>query len=178
MSHNVETMAYTNEVPWHGLGVSLKNTPTVEGMLKAAKIDWTVSKRKLATTNGSDKFTHPVKSHFALTRDSDGHILDVVGAGYVPTQNAQAFKFFKEFVEAGRATMETAGSLQQGRFIWGLANLKSSFMASAGDKINGFLLLLSPHKQGKSMLAKVTSVRVVCNNTLDLALHEGGRATF
>ena len=160
MSHNVETMAYTNEVPWHGLGVSLKSAPTVEGMLRAARIDWTVSKRKLATTNGEDKFTHAVTSHFALTRDSDNRVLDVVAAGYVPTQNSEAFGFFNEFVKAGRATMETAGSLQYGKYVWGLANLKTNFTLPGNDRVNGYLLLLSPHKQGKSLLAKLTQVRV------------------
>lgn len=177
MSHNVETMAYTNEVPWHGLGVSLKEAPTVAKMLRAAKIDWTVSLRKLMTTNGDDQFTHAVPSHFALTRDSDGRILDVVGSGYVPTQNEQAFEFFDEFVKAGRATMETAGSLQYGRYVWGLANLKTNFVLPGNDRVNGYLLLLSPHKQGKSLLGKLTQVRVVCNNTLTMALNEGG-STF
>ena len=55
MSHNVETMAYTNQVPWHGLGEALKNAPTVEGMLKAAKIDWTVSKRPLSACFHEDR---------------------------------------------------------------------------------------------------------------------------
>lgn len=181
MSHNVETMAYTNEVPWHGLGHALKQAPTVEGMLKAAKIDWTVSKRPLSACFHEDRVngkTFPVTSHFALTRDSDNRVLDVVGRSYVPTQNEEAFKFFKEFVESGRAKMETAGSLQHGRYVWGLANLNQQFLAQAGDKVRGYLLLLIPHKQGKSLLAKVTSVRVVCNNTLCAALGEGGKPTF
>lgn len=169
MSHEIETMAYTNEVPWHGLGFKVDNKQTVDSMMKAAKIDWKVEKQKMYLANGTE-----VNDNYALVRDSDSRVLDVVGNVYKPAQNADTFKFFKEYVEAGDAYMETAGSLRNGQFVWGLANLNATFKLKGDDQVKGYLLLMSPHKQGKSLIARFTTVRVVCNNTLTLALREGG----
>ena len=169
MAHNVETMAYTNEVPWHGLGFSLKTAPTVKEMLKAAKIDWKVERVPMFTEDGTE-----VPEFAALRRSNDGKVLDVVGSRYQPVQNSEAFEFFQEFVKAGNATMETAGSLRGGKFVWGLANLKTEFKLPGNDRVKGYVLCFNPHQQGKRMLYKTTSVRVVCNNTLDIALKGAG----
>lgn len=175
MSHQVETMAYTNEVPWHGLGTYIEKAPTVEKMLKLAKLDWEVERRDIfhLTHNGQDEVTK-VDDFAALVRSSDNKVLDVVGSRYIPAQNKDVFAFFKEFVEAGSATLETAGSLKGGRYVWGLADLKTSFKLRGNDQVKGYLLVASPHEQGKSLVIKFTSVRVVCNNTLTLALGSGG----
>ncbi len=170
MSDLVESMAYTNEVPWHGLGEDVGDLKRVEEWMKRARIDWTVEKRKLITAHN----LVPLKRWFALTRTSDGKVLDVVGSKYTPVQNAEAFKFFKDFVEAGDATMETAGSLRGGRFVWGLANLNQSFNLNGDDEVKGYILVGAPHEKGKSLVIKLTNVRVVCNNTLSLALREVG----
>lgn len=169
MTHEVETMAYTNEVPWHGLGYRVdKGTTTgkgaVERMIKAAKIDWTVEKMPLFMADGT-----PVDAA-ALVRSTDNSILDVVGSGYVPIQNHEAFAFFNDFVEAGDATMETAGSLKNGQYVWGLASLGDAFTLKGNDTVKGYVLVGCPHQQGRSLIIKFTTVRVVCNNTLTLAL--------
>lgn len=170
MAHLVETMMYTNERPWHGLGEYVKDAPSVDQALELAGINWRVEKQELYLKG--DK--HSIPGHYALVRDSDGRVLDVVGKDYVPFQNKDTFKFFKSFVEAGGATMETAGSLKGGRMIWGLAKLKREFKVSAGDVVKNYLLLATPHEQGKSLIAKATNVRAVCNNTVTLALAERG----
>lgn len=181
MSHQVETMAWTGEVPWHGLGKKVLPDLTAKQMLKEAQLNWTVSKRPLFTTAkapADDGFrntgTSPVgEGHQALVRDSDGRVLDVVGPKYVPVQNEQAFEFFKSFVEAGGASMETAGSLCGGSYVWGLAKLKRSIRLGKGSQTDEqiqYLLLMSPHVHGKSLVAQTTSVRVVCRNTLGFAL--------
>lgn len=170
MSHEVESMAYTNEEPWHGLGTYVADAPSVEEMIRIAGLDWTVEKRKLITAHN----LVPLKRWFALTRTSDGSVFDVVGSRYTPIQNTEAFKFFKEFVEAGDATMETAGSLRGGRFVWGLANLNQSFTLNGNDEVKGYILVGAPHEQGKSLIIRLTNIRVVCNNTLSLALREVG----
>lgn len=182
MAHEVETMAYTNEVPWHGLGVYVAKAPNVKAMIKLAGIDWRVEKQPLqaghfegegdkrkAVFNGR---SGQVPNFFALTRDKDGRVFDVVGHGYVPTQNVEAFEFFNEFVEAGDASMETAGSLRGGQFVWGLAKLNRSFKLPGKDEVKGYLLCVCPHKKGKSLLFRSTAVRVVCANTLAMALGE------
>ena len=167
--HEVETMAYTNEVPWHGLGKSFPKPPKVKEMLKGAGLDWGVELRDIYMP-GVDV---PIKIAKALVRDKDNHVLDVVGPSYVPTQNAEAFDFFNEFVNAGGAHMETAGALRGGKFVWGLANLKQQFEVVKGDTIKGYLLVICPHQQGKSLIIKLTTIRVVCMNTLRLAMRGG-----
>lgn len=169
MAHKVETMAYTNEVPWHGLGVRVDKAPSVEKMIKLAGLDWRVDRMPLFTADGTE-----ATGFAALQRSSDKRILDVVGSQYKPVQNTDAFKFFVEFVEAGGASMETAGSLRGGKIVWGLADLKVSFkMKNGNDRVKGYLLVASPHEQGKSLIIRFTTVRVVCNNTLTLALSKG-----
>ena len=177
----VETMAYTGKTPWHGLGDDFTGNLTVEQMLKKAKLNWTVSLRPLAFNTDrtpADGFDAneglaTTDSYRALVRDQDGKVLDVVGSRYLPTQNAEGFKFFKEFVEEGDAHFETAGSLRGGRIVWGLANLNAGFKLAGGDEVRGYLLLALPHEQGKAIVAKFTSIRVVCMNTLMAALRGG-----
>lgn len=170
MSADVETMAYTNEVPWHGLGFKVDGNQSVAQMLKAAKLDWNVNREPLFLKGVKD----PIEGFAALVRDKDRAMFDVVGSQYTPVQNAQAFEVFNEAVKAGKASMETAGALKGGRIVWGLAALKSSFTLTGGDKVNGYLLCVCPHEQGKSNIFKLTAVRVVCRNTLALALRSGG----
>ena len=169
MAHQIETIAWTNEKPWHGLGTKLDKAPSVEGMLTAAGLDWEVSRQPMFTSDGQE-----IPGFAALRRSSDNKVLDVVGSRYQPVQNAEAFSFFNEFVKAGKATMETAGSLRGGQLVWGLANLKQEFEVTKGDKVKGYLLCVSPHQQGKSLIFRTTTVRVVCNNTLTLALKSKG----
>lgn len=176
MAHQIESMAYTNEVPWHGLGHRIDDAPTVPKMIKKAGLDWSVNKHPLyySEKGADEKAESKVEDAYALVRSSDGKCLDVVGKSYRPVQNKDAFQFFNEFVEAGKAKMETAGSLRGGRYVWGLANLQSSFKLEGNDEVKGYLLVASPHEQGKSLIIKFTTIRVVCNNTLTLALKHSG----
>jgi len=175
MADAVETMAWTNEVPWHGLGHKVDGNLSPKQMLKAAKLDWSVSLRSLRAGDSHNALVHntEVKEFFALVRDSDETVFDVVGSRWKPTQNEEAFEFFNEFVHAGGATMETAGSLHGGRMVWGLANMQRAFKLKGGDEVKGYLLMALPHEQGKSIRAMLTMVRVVCNNTLTQALRDG-----
>lgn len=176
MAHEIESMAYTNEKPWHGLGHHVLEAPSVDKMLKLAKLDWTIEKHPLhySQTAPEDRPNAEVNDYFALVRNTDGKCLDVVGRHYRPVQNKDAFEFFNEFVQAGKARMETAGSLRGGKYVWGLANLQSSFKLDGGDEVKGYLLVASPHESGKALIIKFTTVRVVCNNTLTLALKHSG----
>ena len=167
MTDEVETMAWTDQVPWHGLGKNVPRDLSVDAMLGAAGLDWTVSKQKMYI-EGGDR----VPDAYALMRDTDRKVLDVVGNVYTPTQNHEAAEFFREFVEAGNAFIETAGSLKGGKHIWFLANLGKDFKLAGGDALKSYLLCSSPHQQGKSMVFKFTNIRVVCNNTITMALRE------
>lgn len=169
MTHAVETMAYAREVPWHGLGFKVSDNLTPAQMLKAAKVDWKVEKRKVsfATAAGGHKI---IGEKFALVRTSDENYLSMVGTTYRPVQNEAAFDFFKKYCEAGHMTMETAGSLWDGKYVWCLAKINKDFTLGKGDKVEGYVLLMSPHVHGKSMLIQTTAIRVVCWNTLSMAI--------
>lgn len=169
MTDAVETMAWTGETPWHGLGFEVSNKLTPQQMLKAAKLDWKVEKRPLFYP-GKDGEMVQVKDKFALVRDKDHAQLSVVGSTYKPVQNERSFEFFKKFVMAGHMNMETAGSLHGGQYIWALARIGKDFKLAGGDEVRGFLLLSSPHVLGKAMVIQFTPIRVVCWNTLSWAL--------
>ena len=170
MAIKTDTVAYTNTPPWRGQGVSVNKGATVAQMLKAAKLDWKVEKVPLTGPEGDE-----VPGHFGLRRSTDRHYFDVCGSRYIPTQNADALGFFNDFVKAGDATLELVGSLAGGSIVWGLAKLDQEFElpGSRKDKVRGYLFLGSPHIQGRSLVARMTTLRDVCNNTLSIAMRKG-----
>lgn len=173
MAHMVESMAYRGETPWHGLGFKLPAEVDTDGMLVAAGLNWAVNREPVYCLDGEGRLLD-VPGTFALVRSDNGRVLASCGKVYKPTQNRDAFEFFRRFVEAGEATMETGGSLDDGRFIWGLANLNAGFKLANGDESKGYLLVGNPHKPGQSLVVKHTMIRVVCMNTLTSALASGG----
>ena len=182
MAHQVETMAWAGDKPWHGLGVEVDANLTPLEMQEAAQLDWTVSKRPSYTLDApewsEDVGIIQAENTFHIVRDSDNRILSHCGRDYVPIQNEDVFKFFKRFTEAGHMTMETAGSLKDGGEIWGLAKISEDFELAGDDLIKGYLLINQPHIVGRSMTIKLTPIRVVCNNTLTMALQQGGTGSF
>ena len=165
MAHMVETMAYAGELPWHGLGVKVIDDLTPEQMMQKAGVDWSVETQDLVTAGGS-----VIKNKHALVRSSDGLVLDVVGKGWNPVQNADAFNFFEEYVKAGDMQMHTAGSLDNGKMVWALAKTNDSFELFKGDVTENYFLFSNPHQFGKAIDIRMTPIRVVCNNTLTLSL--------
>ena len=167
MAHNVETMAYAGEVPWHGLGKQVPSDLSPEQMLKAAELDWTVEKVPAFATIAGKKQN---VGWSALVRSSDDRILDVVSDEWNPIQNHEAFNFFEEYCRAGDMDMHTAGSLRNGQIVWALAKVKESFELFKGDQVDSYLLFTNPHRFGQCIDIRFTPIRVVCNNTLTLAL--------
>ena len=167
MAHNVETMAYAGEVPWHGLGVPVSNDLTPNQMMKKAGLDWTVEQIDSYVTVGDKKIPTGMK---ALVRSSDNKVLTNIGQVWNPVQNEDAFNFFSEYVLKGDMEMHTAGSLKGGQLVWALAKVKESFDLFGGDTVESYLLFSNPHKYGFSIDVRFTPIRVVCNNTLSLSL--------
>ena len=179
MAHEVESLSYSGKLPWHGIGFEIIGETTPAGMLKSAKLDWTVSKRPMVTANHKNFATEPVaydlafQDLFALVRDSDNKILGVCGPQYQPFQNSEVFDFFNKFTEAGHMKMEVAGSLKGGHYVWALARLEGeAFTLMNEDKNFSYLLMLSPHVWGEALTILFTSVRVVCWNTLTQAMNK------
>jgi len=167
MAHMIETMAYAGELPWHGLGVKVDDNLTPKEMLDAAELNWEVEKQDLVTAGGIQ-----VPGKKGLVRTSDNTLLDIVGDDWNPVQNEEAFDFFKEYIEAGDMEMHTAGSIRNGQMVWALAKTKDSFELFKGDVTENYLLFSNPHKYGACIDIKMTPIRVVCNNTLTMALDQ------
>jgi phage/plasmid-like protein (TIGR03299 family) len=173
MAHELEMvngqaqMAYVGDVPWHGLGTKVNPDLTPDQFQKVAGLDWTVEKQPLMTPNGVK-----VPNKEALVRSSDNSVLDVVGTGWNPVQNSEAFEFFHDYVMAGDMEMHTAGSLKGGQMVWALAKTKESFELFNGDVTDNYFLFTNPHQFGKSINIRMTPIRVVCNNTLTLSLSQ------
>lgn len=170
MSDKVQTMAYVGEVPWHGLGTALPANPTVAQMRKAAGLTWEPAVLEQRFTFDGKPRTSPDR---VLVRDDTGFVLDTVGPKYVPIQNAEVLAFFREYVEAGDLTLETAGVLDGGRYVWALAKMQAGFALDRQDKTEGYVWLANPHQYGQGAVAKFTAVRVVCWNTWQAALAGG-----
>jgi len=167
MAHQVETMAYAGEVPWHGLGVPVSNDLTPVQMMQKAGLDWQVREVESFVEYDGKRMSTGQKS---LIRESDAKILTNVGENWNPVQNETAFEFFSEFVLNGDMEMNTAGSLRDGQMVWALAKVKDSFELFGGDQVDSYLLFSNPHQYGKSIDIRFTPIRVVCNNTLSLSL--------
>ena len=180
MSHEIEMvngvaqMAYAGELPWHGLGQQVSDDVTTDGMMKAAGLDWSVAKQPMYYMDDLGEMGEvPGKS--ALVRSSDNKVMDIVGQDWNPVQNAEAFEFFREFVDTGDMKMHTAGSLKDGKMVWALAKVNDGFTiktAQGEDSVESYLLFSNPHQYGKSIDVRFTPIRVVCNNTLTLSLNQ------
>ena len=170
MAHEVETMAYAGELPWHGLGTEVSNDLTPIQMMQKAGVDWEVEQQKIVTESGIE-----IKDKVALVRTSDNTLLDVTGKDWKPVQNEEAFTFFSEFVAAGDMEMHTAGSLKEGRNVWALAKVKESFDVFGEDRVDSYLLFSNPHQYGKAVDVRFTPIRVVCHNTLTFSLQNASK---
>lgn len=180
MAHELEfvngeaQMAYraSQGKPWHGLGTPVNDEMSPVEMMKAAGVDWEVEKVDSFIEFDGRKIKTGQQS---LVRKTDGKILTQVGPGWNPVQNREAFEFFTDFVANGDMVMDTAGALKEGRLVWALADVRDGFTLFGGDEVRGYLLFSNPHMYGKSIDVKFVLERVVCNNTLSVALNEKGQ---
>ena len=172
MAHGIfnnDTMFSVAKKPWHGLGTVLENAPTIEEGIKQAGLDWNVSLRP-TITNDEDAIT--LDSHKIVVRDDIKQPLGIVGSNYNVLQNSEAFSFFEPFVENNLASLETAGSLFNGKKVFILARINSDNMVvGKDDEIEKYILLSNSHDGTQSLRVGYTPIRVVCNNTLSLAEH-------
>ena len=168
MAALVESMVYTREKPWHGLGTKVEEAPTSADALRLAGLDWRVEQKNIQLCGGSK-----VPGYKANVRSTDGKVLGVVSDRYRIVQNADAFEFTDSII-GGDVRYETAGSLNGGKKIWLLAKLPETEIA--GDKTEPYLCFSNTHDGSGAVRVCMTPIRVVCNNTLNLALDSAKRA--
>lgn len=182
MAHNIEirngqaSMFYVDEPPWHGLGKRLESPATAEEAIRAANLDWKVMKVHLYAKQGKTRLC--VEGKYGIVRKdlwgkNECTVLGVVGKQYTPLQNTNAFKFFDPIVGEGAAIYHTAGVLGKGERIWILAKLPEDIRVVGDDIVNKFLLLSNSHDGTSAVQVKFTPIRVVCQNTLTMALRQG-----
>ena len=163
MSANVETMFYVREKPWHGLGTLVMEAPASADALVWAGLDWRVIQKEVRTEDGDW-----IAGYKANVRSTDGSVLGIVSDRYKVVQNEDAFRFTDELLGEG-VTYETAGSLQYGRKVWMLARMPQRYII-AGDEIEPYLVIMNSHDGSSGVKVAMTPIRVVCQNTLNLAL--------
>lgn len=169
MSANVETMMYVRETPWHGLGTMVQEAPNSAEALKLAGLDWEVKPTDIIL--GGD-YGNVIEGHKANVRTSDGAVLGIVTDRYKVVQNAEAFSFTDSLV-GGDVRYETAGSLHGGRKVWMLAKLPSETVV--GDEVTPYMCFTNSHDGTGAIQVCMTPIRVVCNNTLNIALNTAKR---
>lgn len=168
MPANVETMFYVRNKPWHGLGVKVKEAPTSSEALVYAGLDWEVLQKDVYTDEGLR-----VHGYKANVRSTDETTLGIVTDRYKVVQNRDAFRFTDDLLGAG-VTYETAGALQGGRKVWMLAKIPQRYII-AGDEIAPYLVVMNAHDGSSGIKVAMTPIRVVCQNTLNLALNSAKR---
>ena len=169
MAANVESMFYVRETPWHGLGTKVLEAPASKDALQLAGLNWRVMQEPIYTA-----MEELVDGYKANVRDSDRKVLGVVTDRYRVIQNDEAFAFTDELLGAG-VKYETAGSLQGGRKVWLLAHMPHEYIIS-GERISPYLLFSNTHDGSGAIKVALTPIRVVCQNTLNLALANAKRS--
>ena len=168
MSANVETMFYVREKPWHGLGVEVSEAPTSSDALIYAGLNWDVLQKDVYTEDGI-----LIPGYKINLRNTDDALLGIVSDRYKVVQNEDAFQFTDDLLGAG-VTYETAGALQGGRKVWMLARMPQRYII-AGDEIAPYLVVMNSHDGSSGIKVAMTPIRVVCQNTLNLALNSAKR---
>jgi phage/plasmid-like protein (TIGR03299 family) len=172
--HLVQSMAYVGDTPWHGLGNPLSPKQSIETWQKQAGMDWTIESadvRFVAEQAGSGLGSiHAFPEQRVLYRSDTKAPLSVVSSRYQVVQPRDVLEFYRDLTEVGGFELETAGVLKDGKKLWALARTGQSVSLKGRDEVNGYLLLATACDGSLATVAQFTSVRVVCNNTLAIAL--------
>lgn len=168
MAHLVESMMSVRQTPWHGLGKVVEEAPNSEEALKLAGLDWSVNQEDVVV-NGLI-----VPNFKANVRSDNGKVLGIVSDRYSIVQNHEAFSFTDNLIGSGDVRYETAGSLKDGRVVWMLASLEKEYKI-LGDEIAPYLCFTNSHDGTGAVRVLMTPIRVVCNNTLNIAVNGAKR---
>lgn len=173
--HLVQTMAYVNEVPWHGLGQQLAHDQPLEVWAEQAGMNWRIETAdvRFAARGADVDVIRSFPEQKVLYRSDTKAPLAIVSKRYQVVQPAEILEFYRDLTDIGGFELETAGVLKEGRKFWALARTGQSVSLKGRDQVNGYLLLATACDGTLATTAQFTSVRVVCNNTLAIALANG-----
>jgi phage/plasmid-like protein (TIGR03299 family) len=165
-------MAYVGQTPWHGLGQRLLPGASIENWSVAAGMNWTIRRspvKYLADRAGADLRDWPEQQ--VLFRSDNSYPLGIVSPQYRVVQPYEVLEFFRELTDTQGFQLETAGTLFGGRRYWALAKIAEEVVAG-WDRIGGYMLLTTSADGSFATEARETTVRVVCYNTLSMAVKE------
>lgn len=170
--HLVETMAYTGQRPWHGLGNRLAPEQSIEIWKRQAGMDWKIEEAEVRYVAGNQNLgvIHAFPEQKVLYRSDNRTPLSVVSKRFQVVQPGQILEFYRDLTARNGFELETAGVLREGRKFWALARTGQSTTLKGRDKVDGYLLLATACDGTLATTAQFTSIRVVCNNTLSIAL--------
>jgi len=171
--------AYALLPAWHGLGTVVDHCMTSEEVFKAAHLDWTVEQWPIEAKNpfgyrdAPDNV--PVPNHKANVRSDNHAVLGVVTNAYEVVNNVEAFNFVDALHQDGIIKYESAGSLKGGRVVWLLARMPQEFKITEQDILKQYILFTTAHDGSRAIRVVPTDVRVVCWNTVSLAIADERR---
>ena len=169
MAANIDTFASLRQPAWHGLGTVLDTPVSAMEFQKVAGLDWTVEKMEIGF--GIMAETKGLENLRAVVRSDNSTALGVVGKDYETVQNTELFRFLADLSEFDLdIQVETAGALGRGETVWALAKVPTMGMELGNDKVDSFLLLTNGHAGNRRLTVSPTTVRVVCQNTLSMAM--------
>lgn len=166
-------MAYQGETPWHQTGTRIEDPTVVKSVpkfLEAAHLDWTVALKPMYYRVGDKAIRVP--SRRAVVRSTDGKLLATVGAGYHAFQNIDAFAVLQPALDRFGLELETAGALGAGDRVWMLAKMPKAIEPIPGDVIKNYIMIMTGHNGWTAYSSRLTQVRAVCENTINLALQD------
>jgi phage/plasmid-like protein (TIGR03299 family) len=163
-------MAYVGQVPWHGLGQALAAGAPIETWLTQAGLDWTVKQTPVCFRAGPTY--HKLTDKQVLFRSDTQEALGVVSNKYKVVQPKEVLEFFRDLVGVNGYELNTAGTLGGGKKFWALASVGEEAAIIGDDTVRGFLLLATSCDGSLSTTARFVIERVVCQNTLEMAMGE------
>ncbi|WP_280563518.1 MULTISPECIES: DUF932 domain-containing protein [unclassified Chromohalobacter] len=173
MAHQIEHMAYVGDTPWHGLGQQLSRHQPLDVWRQQAGMDWHIEAspvRFIADSASHLGSIHSFPEQKVLYRSDTQAPLSVVSQRYKVVQPEEVLAFYRDLTEYAGYELETAGVLKGGRKFWALARSGLGGALKGQDQINDYLLLATSCDGSLATVAMPTSVRVVCNNTLSIAV--------
>lgn len=173
MAHQLEQMAYVGETPWHGLGNQLSQNQPIEVWAQQAGMDWRIESANvsyMAKNERGQSILMPYEEQRVLYRSDTHAPLSVVSQRYQEVQPIEILEFYRDLTEQSGFELETAGVLKGGKKFWALAKTGQSTALKGKDVSNGYILLATACDGTLATTAQFTSIRVVCNNTLAIAL--------
>jgi len=179
VAHLITNMAYINDTPWHGLGNRLSAKQSIEVWAQQSGIAFEIKEtpvRFMTESAGNLGAIMTFPEQKVLFRSDTNEPLSVVSQRYQVVQPREILEFYRDLTEISGFELETAGVLKGGRKIWALAKTNQSTTLKGNDTINGYLLLATACDGTLATTAQFTSIRVVCNNTLAVALSNGSGA--